>query len=164
MSVRAISRCAHAMEGSRPRVLHLPGGCLTRVAVVCEFLRQGSGMDSLTPAARQAGLARVFPELMGTTKEREPAPLDCVLGTGDFLETAPSFSVSGALLTLLPVSHPERAVAQFLTSRVHSARSKPTQSALSAENETPRRPQKHAKFRYQRPQAGSMATHSACQR
>ena len=55
-----------------PVLLHLPGGCLTRVAVVCEFLRQGSGTEFNTPAARQAGLVRVFQELMGITKEREP--------------------------------------------------------------------------------------------
>jgi hypothetical protein len=54
-------------------LLHLPGGCLTRVAVVCEFLRQGSGTEFNTPAARQAGLVRVvFQKLMEITKEREP--------------------------------------------------------------------------------------------
>ena len=78
-----------------PVLLHLPGGCLTRVAVVCEFLRQGSGMDSLTPAARQAGLVRVFQELMGITKEREPAPLDCVLGQAIFWKQHRAFQFRG---------------------------------------------------------------------
>src|ERR1700726_67792 len=110
MSATPISGCAHAMEGSRPRVAPstrrvLDAGCC-RLRILAPRERHG-----FTNASGQTG--RAGSGLSGTHGNHERAgtgPAGLRSRTGDFLETAPSFS--GALLTLLPVSHPERAVAQ----------------------------------------------------